>query len=184
MPTPITAPTPCEAIFWKGALAGVPRVLSGVSKVMRMMDWEAGGGEAHEGLLGNLQSKDADEELIEGLVRFGAVGADEVRPTDDVLIVIAPQSMVGAPIYEALSAMADAAEAQGSAIVLLNPLLADVPSSGGVMVSRVGFERLGQPPLQRPTANVGTDPTSFRACAAAPIALPSPRPSAKFITSG
>ena len=36
----------------QGAFTGVPRVLSGVRKLLSMMDWQAGPGEAHEGVLG------------------------------------------------------------------------------------------------------------------------------------
>lgn len=143
---------------------------------MRMMDWEAAEGERHAGLLGNLQSRAPDEDEVEGDVRFGAVGAAEVRADDDVLVVIAPQSMVGASIYEPLAEMVAAAEAQvcrllgkdggargpaaapparahagpplpssaaqGTAVVLLNPLLQDRPSSGGVMGVRGRAERI------------------------------------------
>lgn len=78
----------------------------------------------------------------EGLVRFGAVGSAEVSADDDVLIVLAPQSMVGASIYEPLRAMVDAAEAQGTSIILINPLLQDRQSSSGVMGVRGRAERM------------------------------------------
>ena len=140
----------------EGAFMGVPRVLSGVRKVMTMMDWQAEAGEDYEGLLGRSEagagdadaegggSEDDDEggDAAEGLVRFGAVGAAEVAPDDDVLIVLAPQSMVGASIYPSLKAMADAATARGAALVLINPLLEDVQSSSGVMGVRGRSERI------------------------------------------
>ena len=100
---------------------GVPRVLSGVNKLLTLMDWDAGAGEAHEGLLGDAQRpKPAEGEAAprEGLVCFGAVGAPEVGPADDVVIVLAPQSMVGASIYELLRPMVERCEAQGAAAAL------------------------------------------------------------------
>lgn len=111
----------------EGAFMGVPRVLSGVSKVLKMMDWQADEGETYEGFLGDSQrppSTDKTETArAEGLVRFGAVGEEEVGEDDDVLLVLAPQSMVGAPIVPPLEAMTKRAEAQGAAIILINPLL-------------------------------------------------------------
>jgi hypothetical protein len=50
--------------------------------------------------------------------------------------------MVGASIYEPLRAMTEAAEAQGSAIILINPQLQDRQSSSGVMGVRGRAERL------------------------------------------
>ena len=124
----------------EGVFMGVPRVLSGVRKVLTMMDWQAQAGEDYEGLLGAAQdmaaaanAADGDEEMAEGFVRFGAVGEAEVKDDDDVLLVLAPQSMVGASIYEPLKSMTDRAVAQGAAIILLNPLLQDRQSSSGLM---------------------------------------------------
>mmetsp|Transcript_2763 Transcript_2763/g.8623 ORF Transcript_2763/g.8623 Transcript_2763/m.8623 type:complete len:118 (-) Transcript_2763:547-900(-) len=101
----------------EGVLAGVPRVLAGVSKLLGMMDWQAGEGEPNQGLLG--------AGAADALVRFGAIGGEEVAPDDDVLLVLAPQSMVGAPIVPPLEALTEAAVSQGSAVVLINPLLQD-----------------------------------------------------------
>ena len=36
----------------EGAFMGVPRVLSGVRKVLTLMDWQSSEGEEHEGVLG------------------------------------------------------------------------------------------------------------------------------------
>lgn len=109
----------------QGALMGVPRVLSGVRKVLTMMDWQAEVGEDYEGLLGEVQRSAAADgtDAAEGTIRFGAVGAAEVAADDDVLLLLAPQSMVGASIHEPLRAMAERAEAQGTAVILINPLL-------------------------------------------------------------
>jgi len=119
----------------------VPRVLSGVRKVLEMMDWASNEGEDHEGVLG-VQGDDLATDPADALVRFGAVGASEVAPDDDVLLVLAPQNMVGASIYEPLKAMAEAAVAQNSAIILINPLLADRLSSSGVMGVRGRSDRM------------------------------------------
>lgn len=124
-----------------GAFTGVPRVLSGVIKLLTLMDWQAQPGEPLEGLVGNRQDPSADEPK-EGLVRFGAIGAQELEKDDDVLILLAPQSMVGASIYDSLSDMAAAAMAQGTKVVLINPLLQDRQSSSGVMSVRGRAERL------------------------------------------
>ena len=144
----------------QGAFTGVPRVLSGIRKLLSMMDWQAQPGEEYEGLLtgGDGEGDGSDgsdgsgagvggagggeEGAFDGMVRFGAVGAAEVSPSDDVLLVLAPQSMVGASIYEPLRAMTEAAEAQGSAIILINPQLQDRQSSSGVMGVRGRAERL------------------------------------------
>ena len=133
----------------EGAFTGVPRVLSGVRKVMSMMDWQANAGEDYEGILtGQLSAAAEGEEgevgeaEAEGLVCFGAVGAQEVGRDDDVLLLLAPQSMVGASIYEPLSEMVEAAEAQGAAVILINPLLQDRQSSSGVMGVRGRAERM------------------------------------------
>jgi len=73
-----------------GIFTGLPKQLSGVSKLLQMMDWQAEEGEPNEGMLGDY-------------IRFGAVGpehvVDEVRDSsgnvtqfqDDVFIMIAPQ---------------------------------------------------------------------------------------------
>ena len=44
-----------------------------------MMDWQANEGEEFEGVINYSEEEDAPE----GLVRFGAVGADEIRANDD-----------------------------------------------------------------------------------------------------
>ena len=125
----------------EGIFMGVPRVLSGVRKLLTMMDWQAGEGEEMEGVVGNVQEP-AAKRVVEGLTRFGAVGAEEVQPDDDVLLILAPQSMVGASIVAPLQPMVEKATAQGSAVILLNPLLADRQSSSGVMSVRGRGERI------------------------------------------
>jgi len=124
-----------------GVLAGMPRALSGVRKLLTMMDWEAMPGEANEGLLGTAQQVVPEgEEEVEGAVRFGAVGADQVSEDDEAFIVLAPQSMVGASIHEPLFEMCEAAGDRP--VILVNPILKDRPSSSGVMGVRGRKDRI------------------------------------------
>ncbi len=111
----------------EGALAGMPRVLSGVRKLLTIMDWGAMDGGPNVGAINY-----DDEDEAEGPIRFGAVGADEVAGDDDVVLVIAPQSMVGASIYEYLAPMADAV-GPDRPIILINPLLADRQARATIM---------------------------------------------------
>ena len=66
-----------------------------------------------------------------GRIAFGGVGAADVTDADEVFIIIAPQSMVGASVYEPLSEMVTAAN--GRPVILINPRLQDRKSAGGVM---------------------------------------------------
>jgi len=104
----------------QGFFTGMPLSLSGVRRILEMMDW----GEAAS------------------FVALGQVGEDQIDDETAVYILIAPQNVVnGAVIYE-LSDMVDAAEAKGKQVVLINPILKDVPSSGGMMGVRGRAERL------------------------------------------
>ena len=126
----------------EGAFMGVPRVLSGVNKLLAMMDWQAMPGEPFEGALEYPIKGWANPDAPEGFVRFGAVGPNELTDDDDVIIILAPQSMVGASIYEPLSEMVEKATSMGKAVITLNPLLQDRQSSGGLMSVRGRSERL------------------------------------------
>ncbi|EKX43070.1 hypothetical protein GUITHDRAFT_110795 [Guillardia theta CCMP2712] len=86
----------------EGIFTGMPLMLNGMRRVMESMDWQARPGEMYEGLLIN------------------------------VFIIIAPQSMVGASVYEPLSQMVEAAGPKRT-VILINPRLKDRPSSGNVM---------------------------------------------------
>lgn len=130
-----------QASMGEGAFTGTPRVLSGVNKLLLMMDWQAMPGEENEGAIVYPKEpvdplRRGDEkpgEVQEGSIRFGAVGASEVKADDDLLFVLLPQNMVGASIFGPLAEMADACEQAGAALILLNPDLDDRPSSGGLM---------------------------------------------------
>jgi hypothetical protein len=76
-----------------GIFTGVPKQLSGVSRLVQMMDWQSASGEINEGMVGEY-------------VRFGGVGPSHVLNTtkgtsgeivqyqDDVFLIIAPQVSV------------------------------------------------------------------------------------------
>jgi len=113
-----------------GIFTGVPKQLSGVSKLMQMMDWQSGEGEENEGMTGNF-------------VNFGAVGKEHVtnerrnedgeiiQHQDDVFLLIAPQSMLGSDssIFPLLEGMVQ--EAGDRPVILLNPDLTDKMSAAG-----------------------------------------------------
>ena len=111
-------------------------MLSGMRNFLENMDWQAGAGEMYEGIIVNdirdrRTGKVARAGNPDGRIAFGAVGAADVEDADEVLIIIAPQSMVGASVYEPLSEMV--AAANGRPVILINPRLQDRKSAGGVM---------------------------------------------------
>lgn len=55
------------------------------------------------------------------LLRFGQLGHDVLAPDDDVVLVIAPQNVIGASVLDVLEATVKAAN--GRPLILLNPLL-------------------------------------------------------------
>lgn len=112
-----------------GIFTGVPKQLSGVAKLLQMMDWQSEEGEENEGMVGNY-------------LNFGSIGKEQVVNAhtnadgkkveqDDVFIIIAPQSMVGTdtsiigPLEEMTLAAGD------RPIILINPDLVDKVSSQG-----------------------------------------------------
>eukprot|EP01025_Chloroclados_australasicus_P030118 TRINITY_DN3018_c1_g1_i2.p1 TRINITY_DN3018_c1_g1~~TRINITY_DN3018_c1_g1_i2.p1 ORF type:complete len:335 (+),score=30.03 TRINITY_DN3018_c1_g1_i2:92-1096(+) len=103
----------------QGVFQGLPLSLSGVRQIMEYMDW------------GELKS----------FVSFGQVGADQIDESQ-YYILIAPQNIVGGMIVTSIAEMVDKAEELGKTCILLNPILKDVPSSGGVMGVRGRKERI------------------------------------------
>eukprot|EP00898_Chlorokybus_atmophyticus_P007452 jgi/Chlat1/7708/Chrsp66S00563 len=103
----------------KGVFQGLPLSLSGVRRIMEVMDW--------------------GEDMAGRFIFFGAIGAKEVEEEDDVYLLLAPQSIVGSCILPDLQAMCDAAGDRP--IILLNPKLGDIPSAGDVMQIRGRAER-------------------------------------------
>ena len=112
-----------------GIFTGVPKQLSGVSKLLQMMDWQSEPGEENEWMVGNY-------------LNFGFIGKDHVVDAhvdaegkkieqDDVFVIVAPQSMVGVdtsiigPLEEMTLAAGD------RPIILINPDLVDKVSSQG-----------------------------------------------------
>mmetsp|Transcript_2582 Transcript_2582/g.7321 ORF Transcript_2582/g.7321 Transcript_2582/m.7321 type:complete len:355 (+) Transcript_2582:136-1200(+) len=104
----------------EGFFTGLPLSLSGVRRILEMMDW----GEAAP------------------FVALGQVGEDQVDDETDVFILISPQNIVNGTVIYELTDMVAAAEEKGKAIILVNPILKDVPSSGGVMGVRGRAERI------------------------------------------
>ena len=88
----------------KGVFQGLPLQLSGLRKLLDLMDWE---------------------EIVFPFVSFGAVGAAEVRDEDDIFLIVCPQNIVGASILPNLQAMCE--KAGDRQVILLNPKLVDIP---------------------------------------------------------
>jgi adenylate kinase len=129
-----------QASMGVGIFLGTPKQLSGVSKLLQMMDWQSDEGEENEGMVGTY-------------LNFGNVGKEHVVNAhtredgtkveqDDVFIIIAPQSMVGTDtsIIKPLQAMAEAAGDRP--MILINPDLIDKVSSQGQQSVRGRQERL------------------------------------------
>jgi len=124
-----------------GIFTGLPKQLSGVSTLLRRMDWQSGEGEDNEGILGTY-------------VNFGAISAEDVvdkeldehgnivKHQDDVFLLLCPQSMVGTdssiigPLQEMVRAAGD------RPVILLNPDLSDKVSSGGQQSVRGRQQRM------------------------------------------
>ena len=77
----------------------------------------------------------------EHLVRFGLIEGSHVADDDDVLVCIAPQSVPGGDITPKLEEVCAAAGAHRH-VVLINPLLKDIPSANNVMSVRGRAERM------------------------------------------
>jgi adenylate kinase len=102
-----------------GIFTGVPKQLSGVAKLLQMMDWESEEGEENAGMVGEY-------------INFGSIGKENVVDAhtnadgekvenDDVFILIAPQSMVGIE-SSIMGPLAEMVEAAGDRpVILVNP---------------------------------------------------------------
>ena len=106
-----------QAPMGTGTFQGMPLSLNGVRRLLESMDY----------------GENTAELFKKKLIRFGAVSnkEEDLDDDDDVLIVLAPQSTVGCPIVPLLQDMAIAAKDRP--VILLNPKLKDVMSSGAVM---------------------------------------------------
>jgi adenylate kinase len=123
-----------------GIFTGIPKQLSGVSRLVQMMDWQAEEGEENEGMIGNFLNFGAigEEHVVNAHVNANGTKVEQ----DDVFIIIAPQSMVGieTSIYGPLSKMVQAAGDRP--VILVNPDLADKISSEGQQSVRGRQERI------------------------------------------
>ncbi|KAL2652527.1 hypothetical protein R1flu_020655 [Riccia fluitans] len=95
----------------EGIFAGIPLQLAGTRKILELMDWGA--------------------DIKGTFINIGAVGAQEVKPEDDMFILMAPQNAVGNCIIDDLKAMVEAAGDRP--VIIINPKLKDLPGSGGNM---------------------------------------------------
>lgn len=119
----------------EGVFAGMPLALSSMRFVLEKMDF---GSRLSPEQKANVN--DNKNRRNEALVRFGAIGKDQVAPDDDIVIVIAPQNLVGGSLIPLLDEMIK--ELNGRPIILFNPLLNDRPSSNGLMNVRGRSERI------------------------------------------
>jgi len=119
----------------EGVFVGMPLALASMRIVLEKMDWGSALSPEQKWRPGD----QASSQRKEALIRLGTIGAEQVAADDDVLIVMAPQNVVGGMIVEELEAMVKAAA--GRPLVLINPILADRPSSNNVMQIRGRAER-------------------------------------------
>lgn len=115
----------------EGVFAGMPLALSSMRPVLEKMDW----GQVVTSVNQNKLKASSEEVKI----KFGTVGGDVLSDDDDVIIVIAPQNVIGGMIVGLLDDMVKAAN--GRPFILINPLLADRPSSNNMMQIRGRTER-------------------------------------------
>jgi adenylate kinase len=125
-----------------GIFTGIPKQLSGVSRLMQMMDWQSSQGEDNEGMVGQY-------------VNFGGVGKEHVvnemkdeqtgeitQEQDDVFIILAPQSMVGTDT-SIIPLLVEMVEAAGDRpVILINPDLTDKVSAAGQQSIRGRQQRI------------------------------------------
>ena len=101
----------------QGVFQGLPLSLSGVARILDMMDWG-----------------DADE-----FITRGSIGGDVPQPDDAYFILISPQNIVGYSVLPYLQEMENAAGDRP--IIMINPKLGDIQSAGNVMSIRGRGER-------------------------------------------
>eukprot|EP01038_Epipyxis_sp_PR26KG_P011101 gene11101-14896_t len=118
----------------EGIFVGLPLALASMRTVLESMDW--GNTLTKEQ---KFQKSDNNNRRSEAMIRLGAIGKDELADDDDVIIVIAPQNVIGGMIIEVLDEMVRAAN--GRPVILINPSLADRPSSNNNMQIRGRSDR-------------------------------------------
>jgi len=104
----------------QGVFQALPLSLSGVSKLLGMMDWE--------------------EDVFDSIDPNGWIGEDACEARDDVFLLIQPQNIVGYSVLPYIEAMERAAGDR--VMIMLNPRLDDIQSAGNVMSVRGRAERL------------------------------------------
>ena len=115
----------------EGVFQGTPLSLSGVMRIMQQMDW----GEAEEFIsLGNLGASEVNgSKNNNSSIRIDGENSKEKNSEADVFILISPQNLTGHSVLPLLQEMTEEADKLNKSIILINPKLGDVPSSGGVM---------------------------------------------------
>lgn len=101
-----------------GVFQGTPLALSGVRRILDMMDW----GQATP------------------FVTMGQLGAHVVEDEYDAYILISPQNITGHSVLPLIEEMVEKAQ-PNKKIIMINPRLGDIPSSAGVMGIRGRQER-------------------------------------------
>ncbi|KAJ7295642.1 hypothetical protein O6H91_03G008700 [Diphasiastrum complanatum] len=96
----------------EGIFTGMPLQLAGTRRILEAMDWGSYGAKGT-------------------FINIGAIGSKEVEPEDDVFLLMAPQNSVGTCIIDDLQAMVQAAGRRP--VIIVNPMLKDLPAAGGVM---------------------------------------------------
>lgn len=121
----------------EGIFVGLPLALASMRIVMEKMDWGSRLSDEQLAPVGGVGS--AAVNTPAELIRFGALGADQVADDDDVFIIVAPQNVIGASVMTLLEDMVK--KVAPRPLVLVNPILADRPSSNNVMQIRGRAER-------------------------------------------
>lgn len=122
----------------EGVFTGLPLALASMRPVLERMDWG-------QRLSSDEKAQKGDNALQKGqsrkeaMIRFGEISGQEIAEDDDVIIVIAPQNVIGGMVIELLEEMVTAAN--GRPMVLFNPSLGDRPSSNNMMQVRGRAER-------------------------------------------
>ena len=106
----------------EGFFVGMPLSLSGVERLLTIMDFGDHAARISVGTLGPAAAADVGE--------------------GGVVFVVAPQNITGGTVMPILMETTAAAADAGASIVLINPRLKDVPSSAGMMGVRGRAERL------------------------------------------
>lgn len=112
--------------------------------MLSRMDWGDEGEAEEEGGAPPTSARISTGILRGGLAEDGSGDNSAAlgSPPCDLLVVVSPQNIVGGSVMPALLAATAAAESSGASVVLVNPILRDVQSSGGVMGVRGRDERL------------------------------------------